>query len=116
LDRLCILDFFEINGNSSSCENNIGGNIAFTAVLPDFSLHDKPKREKYTKRTENTPNDHNIYQMAVKQTKGPYNIPTLSISDCPKFTQNLDFGLKINHLATLIYGLDNNKLSRSSFC
>jgi hypothetical protein len=54
--------------------------------------------------------------MAVKQTKGPYNIPTLSISDCPKFTQNLDFGLKINHLATLIYGLDNNKLSRSSFC
>jgi hypothetical protein len=26
---------------------------------------------KYIKRTQNIPNDHKIYQMAAKQTKGP---------------------------------------------
>jgi hypothetical protein len=49
--------------------------------------------------------------MNIKYTKWPLkrplNIPTLSISDHPKFTQIWDFGLKINHLATP--GLDGEK-------
>jgi hypothetical protein len=52
------------------------------------------KSGENTKRTKNIPNDHKIYQMAVQQTKGPLNVS--------KFTQNCDFGWKINRLATLV--------------
>jgi hypothetical protein len=53
---------------------------------------------KYTKRTQNIPNDHEIYQMAVKQTEVPKTYQHFPFQDHPK---NWDFGLKINHLATL---------------
>jgi hypothetical protein len=40
--------------------------------------------------------------MAVQQTKGPYNTyQNFPFQDNPKFTQNIDFGLNINHLASL---------------
>jgi hypothetical protein len=54
--------------------------------------------KKYTKRTQNIPNDHEIYQMAVKQTEVPKTYQHFPFQDHPK---NWDFGLKINHLATL---------------
>jgi hypothetical protein len=34
--------------------------------LPDFSWHNIPKREKYTKCPQNIPNGHKIFPMAVK--------------------------------------------------
>jgi hypothetical protein len=40
-------------------------------VLPDVSFYNIPKGEKYTKQTQTIPNDPKMYQMAVKQTKGP---------------------------------------------
>jgi hypothetical protein len=43
---------------------------------------------KYTKWPKNRPNGHKIYQH-------------LPMQDTPKFTQNVIFGLKIYHLATL---------------
>jgi hypothetical protein len=46
------------------------------AGLPDFSLHNIPKRGKYTKFATKLPNGHTIYQMAVIYSKWPYNIPT----------------------------------------
>jgi hypothetical protein len=47
--------------------------------LPDFSWHNIPKREKYTKLPQNVPNGYNVYQMAIckvykistKNTKWP---------------------------------------------
>jgi hypothetical protein len=63
-------------------------------VLPEFSLYNIPKREKYAKRTQNKPNDHKLYQMAVKQTKGPLNIPTVSISRPSKTYSELGFGFE----------------------
>jgi hypothetical protein len=66
--------------------------VGLTPVLPGFSLYNIPKREKYTKRTENTPNDHNTYiPNGRKQTKGPYNIPTLSISRLSKIYPKFGF-------------------------
>jgi hypothetical protein len=48
--------------------------------------------------------------MAIKYTKWPWNIPNgreiyqhLSLHHPPKFTQIWNFGLKIYHLATLIF-------------
>jgi hypothetical protein len=62
-----------------------------------------------TKTEKNIPNDHKIYQMAVKHTKTPRYRPTghkmyqhLPVQDPPKFTQIRIFGLKIYHLATLV--------------
>jgi hypothetical protein len=34
--------------------------------LPDFSWHNIPKREKYSKLPQIIPNVHKIYQMPVK--------------------------------------------------
>jgi hypothetical protein len=49
------------------------------------------------------PNDHKVYQMAVKYTKNGQRISHhLPLQDPPKFTQIAIFGLKIYHLATLI--------------
>jgi hypothetical protein len=53
------------------------------------------------------PNDHKLYQKAIKYPEYPQNIPNghkikhFSIKGPPKFTQIEIFGLKTNHLATL---------------
>jgi hypothetical protein len=64
---------------------------------------------KNTKTGENTPNNNKIYQIAIKYTKWPKNRPNghkiyqhLPLQDPPKFTLIGIFGLKTNHLATLI--------------
>jgi hypothetical protein len=123
----------------------------FDTGLPDFSWYNIPKREKYTKWSQNIPkghkiyqkatkytkwpqnmytkghkiyqvaakytkwpqnipNGHKIYQMAIKYTKWPQNIPNgrkicqhFQLQDPPIFTQIRIFGLKIYHLATLIW-------------
>jgi hypothetical protein len=41
----------------------------YTTGLPDFSLSNIPKREKYTKWPQNVPVGQRIYQMAVKYSK-----------------------------------------------
>jgi hypothetical protein len=63
--------------------------INWKAGLQDFSLYKIPKREKYTKLPRTLPNVHKIYQH-------------LKLQDPPKFTQFWIFGLKTNHLATLL--------------
>jgi hypothetical protein len=67
-----------------------------------FLVHD-------TKTGNNVPNEHKIYQMVIKYLKWPQHITNghkiheyFSIYGPPKFTQNGIFGLKINHLATLM--------------
>jgi hypothetical protein len=52
---------------------------------------------KYTKWTQNIPNDRKIDQMAID-----YVYQHLPLQDPPKFTQIDIFGLKIWHLATLL--------------
>jgi hypothetical protein len=66
--------------------------------VPDFSLHNIPKRGKLPLK----------YQMVIKYLNSPYYIPNghtihqpFSIQGPPKFTQIGIFGLKIYHLATL---------------
>jgi hypothetical protein len=55
--------------------------------------------EKYTKRPQNTPNGHKLFPMAVNGHKIYQDFPLI---DPPKFTQIGIFGLKTNHLATLM--------------
>jgi hypothetical protein len=62
----------------------------------------------HTKNGKNIPNEPKIYQITMKYTKWPQNRPKgqkiyqhFPFQDHRKFTRNLDFGLKINHLATL---------------
>jgi hypothetical protein len=57
------------------------------------------------------PNEPKIYQMTIKYSKWPRNRPKgheiyqhFQFQDHPQFTPNRDFGLKINHLATLVLG------------
>jgi hypothetical protein len=57
---------------------------------------------------KNVPNDHTLYQTAIKYTKWPQNIPNghklyqhFTSLGTLKYTQIWIFGLKINHLATL---------------
>jgi hypothetical protein len=64
---------------------------------------------QYTKTGKNIPNNHKISQMATKYTKWTEHLPNgpeiyqhLPLSDPPKFAQIGIFGLKTNHLATLI--------------
>jgi hypothetical protein len=40
--------------------------LAYVAGLPDFSWHNIPKWEKYTKWPQNRPNGLKIDQMAIK--------------------------------------------------
>jgi hypothetical protein len=57
----------------------------------------------------------NIYQMAIKHTKWPQNIPNdqhFPLKDNPNFTQSGIFGLKIYHLATLQKSLFRQRPSR----
>jgi hypothetical protein len=56
-----------------------------------------------TKTGENIPNYHELYQMSIKYNKRPQNGPRVhKMQYPPKFTQIWIFGLKTNHLATLI--------------
>jgi hypothetical protein len=44
--------------------------------MPDFfSVHYATMRENVTKRPQNIPKDHKIYQMTTKYTKRPQKIP-----------------------------------------
>jgi hypothetical protein len=52
--------------------------------LPDFSWSKQTKTEKI-------PNDHKLYQTAMKYTKWSYNMTTFSTSRPSKFYQNWDF-------------------------
>jgi hypothetical protein len=58
---------------------------------------------------ENVPNYHKLCQMSIKYNKRPQNgrsvrkvYQHLQLQDPPKFTQIWIFGLKTNHLATLV--------------
>jgi hypothetical protein len=63
--------------------------------------------EKYTKQTQNIPNGRKKDQRAIK-----YVYQQFPFQDPPKFTQNWDLGLKINHLATLQSGHPGCRLRR----
>jgi hypothetical protein len=74
----------------------------YKAGLPDFSWFKIPKRGKI-------PNDHKLYQMAIKYFQWQKNRPNgqkicqdFPLQAPPKFTQIGIFGLKTNHLATLM--------------
>jgi hypothetical protein len=54
--------------------------------------------KEYTKRPKNVPNGNKIYQMIVKYSKCPLNVPTFSI---PRPSKIGLFGVKMYHLATL---------------
>jgi hypothetical protein len=67
---------------------------------------------QYTRTAENIPKLPLNYQMAIKQTKRPSYVPNDHRIyrpfqfQCPsKFTQIGNFGLKANHLATLVQAL-----------
>jgi hypothetical protein len=71
---------------------------------------------QHTKTGKYIPDEPKIYKMTIKYTEWPYNRPNghkiciclyqhFSFQDHPKFTQNWDFGLKTNHLATLLRSL-----------
>jgi hypothetical protein len=67
--------------------------------LPDFSLHNIPKRGKLL--LPNLPNGYTMYQIAKIYSKWSKNIPSTSIQRHKQFTQIDNFGLKLYHLATL---------------
>jgi hypothetical protein len=48
------------------------------------------------------PNGHKIFPMAVKRPNGHKTYQDYPLQDPPKFTQIWIFGLKTNHLATLV--------------
>jgi hypothetical protein len=58
-----------------------------------------PKRENYTKGTQTIPNDHKIYDKAVKYPNG--HTIYKHFQDPPKNTQIGIFGMNMNHLANL---------------
>jgi hypothetical protein len=71
--------------------------------LPDFYW------SKHTKTGKNITNDHKKYQLAIKYKKWPQTTPKghkiyqhFPFRGTPKCTQIGLFGLKVNHLATLI--------------
>jgi hypothetical protein len=60
---------------------------------------------------KNVPNDHKMYQMAIKYTiwpqsrqNGPNNTKHLPLQDLPKISKTWILGLKIYHPATLVLG------------
>jgi hypothetical protein len=65
--------------------------IFYAHLVARFSWYKIPKRKKYTKLPQTIPNVHKIYHH-------------LPLKDPLKFTQIWIFGLKTNHLATLIRG------------
>jgi hypothetical protein len=75
--------------------------------LPDFLGPKYQNGEKYTKLPQNIPNGHKIFQMVIKYTK------IFPLQDPTNFTQIGIFGLKTNHLATLVGFRPNFVLSLS---
>jgi hypothetical protein len=61
----------------------------FRLGLTDFSWHNKPKWGKNTAKAIKIPNSHEIYQKFAFQL-------------LQKYTKIGIFGMKINHLATLL--------------
>jgi hypothetical protein len=79
------------------------------AGLPDFSWSKHTKLGKIYQIGKNIPNDDQPYQTAINYTKWTENIPNghkiyqhFPFQGTPKFTQIGIFGLKTNHLATLL--------------
>jgi hypothetical protein len=67
---------------------------------------------------ENIQNDYKIYQMAIKYFQWQLNRPNARkiyqdfiLQDQPKFTQIGIFGLKTNHLATLLSSSPGRRVS-----
>jgi hypothetical protein len=67
---------------------------------------------------KNITNCHELHQMSIKYNKRPQNGPSvhkiyhpLPLQDPPKFTQIWIFGLKANHLATLIPNWSKSQIS-----
>jgi hypothetical protein len=89
--------------------------------LPDFSRRNIPKLEKIYHIATKLPNGHKMYQMAVLYSKWTRIYQPLSIRRPRKITQIWIFGLKRNHLATLVgncfVGLDSDSLlsTKSAF-
>jgi hypothetical protein len=69
--------------------------------LPDFSCCNIPKREIYTKKPHNVPSDQKYTKWQQNRPNGFRIYQHLPLQDTPKFTQNVIFGLKICHLATM---------------
>jgi hypothetical protein len=74
--------------------------------LPDFSLYNIPKRGKCTKLPQSKPNVNKIYRMALNGPNVQKIHQHLPLQDPQKCTQITIFGLKINHLATLLRNID----------
>jgi hypothetical protein len=55
---------------------------------------------------KNVINDHKLYHTAINYTNGHRIYQQLTIKGPPKFTQIGIFGLKTNHLATMVYNTD----------
>jgi hypothetical protein len=70
------------------------GEPAKTKVARFFSL-------QHTKTGENIPNEHKIYQKALKIPYGHKIYRRFPFQGPPKCTQIVIFGIKIYHLATL---------------
>jgi hypothetical protein len=58
---------------------------------------------------EHLTNDHKSYQIAIKYTKLPKNTKHFQFLGPPKYTKIGIFGMKINHLATLVRLLKHNR-------
>jgi hypothetical protein len=61
-----------------------------------------PNETKCTKWTQNVPKGHKFSQLVKKYSNWPWHFP---ISGSPEFTRIGIFGLKRNHLATLVHTL-----------
>jgi hypothetical protein len=68
---------------------------------------------QHTKTGKCIPNNYKMYQMAIKYKNGCKIYQHLPLQDPPKFTQIWIFGLKRNHLATLIDGIKNPEVNFS---
>jgi hypothetical protein len=91
--------FFVTRRSTPKSTNRVGGRAARFFLV------------QLTKAVKNIPNDHKMYQMDIRYTKWLLNIPNghkiyqhFTFQGPPKFTQIGIFGLKRNHLATLVGG------------
>jgi hypothetical protein len=71
--------------------------LGYPPGLPDFHGPYIPKREKYTKWLQTISNRHKLYQMVIKYMYNIYH--SKALQNLPKYGI---FGLKTNHLATLL--------------
>jgi hypothetical protein len=77
--------------------------LDMAAGLPDFSWYNIPKRVKMYQNLGNIPNGHKVCQMAGNWPNGHEIYRHLPLLYPPKSTQIGIFGLKRNHLATLLH-------------